>query len=327
MIYRNIAGAVSALLLLAFAGQAVAAGKYEGKKVLFIDSYHEGYAWSDGTLAGVEAVLKSSGADLQVVRMDTKRKKTDEDKLAAAEMVRQTIERYNPDVVIASDDNASKYVIVPYYMNAALPFVFCGVNWDASGYGFPTKNVTGMVEVAAADELFEFLYRLTDGRRVGYLAADVFTAHKEEENIAKTFGINFVASEYATDLADWQAKYRRLQSSVDILLVGNASGTDGWDDDAAASFVEKNTRVPSGAIHEHMARFALIGYTKLAEEQGEWAAKAALRILDGTSPADIPIARNKQGRLIVNARVAEGLGSGATVALGDILQSADQVIE
>jgi len=327
MINRRYLGAVSALLFAAFAGHADAAGKYEGKKVLFIDSYHEGYAWSDGTLAGVQSILDPSGAELQVFRMDTKRKKTDEDKLAAAEMARNTIEQFNPDVVIASDDNAAKYVIVPYYEDAALPFVFCGVNWDASGYGFPFKNVTGMVEVAAADELFEFLNRLTDGRRVGYLAADVFTAHKEQENIAKTFDINFTDTRYATDLADWQNKYRALQSSVDILLVGNSAGTEGWDDDAAASFVEKNSKIPSGAIHEHMTRFALIGYTKLAEEQGEWAAKTALKIIDGTSPADIPIARNTQGRLVINARIAQGLGDDVTVALGDMLQSADEVIE
>ncbi|MDH3230346.1 MAG: hypothetical protein OEN55_11185 [Alphaproteobacteria bacterium] len=327
MFSRKILGAVLALVFAAAASQAGAAGKYEGKKVLFIDSYHKGYAWSDATMAGVHSVLDSSGVELRVVEMDTKRKKTDEDKLAAAEMVRRTIESFRPDVVIASDDNASKYVIKPFYKDAALPFVFCGVNWDASGYGFPYKNVTGMVEVAAVDELFAFLERLTDGRRVGYLAAEVFTAHKEQENIEKTFGMNFAETRYATNMDEWQAQFRELQGKVDILLVGNSAGADGWDDDTAARFAEKNSKVPSGAIHEHMARFALIGYTKLGEEQGEWAAKTALRIIDGTSPSAIPITRNTQGRLIINARVAEGIGGGATAALGDMIQSADEVIE
>ena len=327
MTYRKILGAVTALLFATVAGQAVAAGKYDGKKVLFIDSYHEGYAWSDATFAGVRSVLDSSGAELQVVRMDTKRKKTDEDKLAAAEMVRRTIESFNPDVVIASDDNASKFVIKPYYKDAALPFVFCGVNWDASGYGFPYKNVTGMVEVAAVDELFAFLERLTDGRRVGYLAAEVFTAHKEQNNIEKTFGMTFAEARYANTTAEWQAQFKELQGKVDILLVGNSAGTEGWDDDAMARFAEKNSKVPSGAIHGHMARFALIGYTKLGEEQGEWAAKTALQIIDGTSPSAIPITRNKQGRLTINARIGESLGAETSLALGDMLQSADEVIE
>jgi ABC-type uncharacterized transport system substrate-binding protein len=327
MISRKILGAVSVLAFAAAVGQADAAGKYDGKKVLFIDSYHQGYAWSDGTEAGVHSVLDSSGVELRIVRMNTKRKKTDEDKLAAAEMVRRTIDTFRPDVVIASDDNASKFVIKPFYKDAALPFVFCGVNWDASGYGFPYKNVTGMVEVAAVDELFAFLERLTDGRRVGYLAAEVFTAHKEQNNIEKTFGMKFAEVRYANTMAEWQAQYRELQGKVDILLVGNSAGTEGWDDDAAARFVEQYSKIPSGGIHGHMSRFVLIGYTKLAEEQGEWAAKTALRILDGTSPSAIPIARNTQGRLVINARIAEGLGGGVTTAMGDMLQSADEIIE
>ena len=326
MISRKIMGAVAALALIFAAGQAGAA-KYDGKKVLIIDSYHQGYAWSDATVAGAMSVLNSSGAEVRIVRMDTKRKKTDEDKLAAAEMVRNTIESWKPDVVIASDDNASKFVIKPYYKDASVPFVFCGVNWDASGYGFPYRNVTGMVEVAAVDELFAFLERLTDGRRVGYAVADVFTAHKEQENIEKTFGMKFAELRYATTMDQWQSQFRELQGKVDILLVGNSAGVEGWDDDAAARWAERYTKVPSGAIHGHMARFALIGYTKLGEEQGEWAAKTALRIIDGTSPSDIPITRNKQGRLIINARVAEGLGGGTTVQLGEMLQSADEVIE
>ena len=49
------------------------AKKYAGKKILYIDSYHEGYEWSDGLATGIEAVLADSGAGLRIVRMDTKR--------------------------------------------------------------------------------------------------------------------------------------------------------------------------------------------------------------------------------------------------------------
>lgn len=328
MVFRKTLSIAAMLAFTAAAGQAGAAGKYDGKKVLFVDSYHEGYAWSDSTLAGVQSVIDSSGAELRIVRMDTKRKKTDDDKLAAAEMVKRTIEEFKPDVVIASDDNASKFVIKPYFVGSSTPFVFCGVNWDASGYGFPASNVTGMVEVAAVDELFNFLGKLTDGKRIGYIAAKVLTTEKELKNIEKTFGMKFSEVRYADTASEWQAQFKELQGKVDILLVGNAAGADGWDDDAMARFVEQNGKVISGAIHGHMKRFALVGYTKLGEEQGEWAAKTALRILDGTSPSAIPIARNTQGRLIVNARVAEALGSAVpTTQLAGIMQSADEVIE
>jgi ABC-type uncharacterized transport system substrate-binding protein len=328
MTIKIFAGFVSLLVFALVAGQAGAAQDFAGKRILFIDSYHDGYTWSDGTLAGVRSVLDGSGAELRVVRMDTKRNKSDEFKASAAEKVKAVIDSYKPDVVIASDDNASKYVIKPYYKDAALPFVFCGVNWDASGYGFPYSNVTGMVEVAAVDELFALLGRLARGDRIGYLAADVFTAQKEKKKIESTFDMTFSEVHFANSLSEWQSAYRELQSKVDIVLVGNAVGIDDWDADSAARFVERNAKVPSGAIHPHMTGLALVGYTKVAEEQGEWAAQAALRILGGTSPAAIPIARNKQGRLTINARIAERLhASSIPAALSELMESADEVIE
>jgi ABC-type uncharacterized transport system substrate-binding protein len=328
MTIKKALGALSLLVFVVAAGQVGAGQNYTGKKILFIDSYHEGYAWSDGIVNGARSVIDGSGAELRIVRMDTKRNKSDAFKKAAAERVRDVIETYRPDVVIAADDNASKYVIQPYYKDAATPFVFCGVNWDALSYGFPYVNVTGMLEVAAVDELFALLRGLAKGHRIGYLAADVFTARKEKDRIQKTFYMRFTKAHFAKTLAEWQAAYRDLQGKVDILLVGNSAGIDDWDNAAAARFVEQHSKIPSGAIHPHMTAFALIGYTKIAEEQGEWAARTALRILDGTPPLAIPIVRNTQGRLTVNARIAGRLhASSVPTALVELMESADQVIE
>jgi len=42
-----------------------------------------------------------------------------------------------------------------------------------------------------------------------------------------------------------------------------------------------------------MAPFVLVGYMKSGEEQGAWAARTALEILNGKSPAEIPVVENK----------------------------------
>jgi hypothetical protein len=83
--------------------------------------------------------LKESGIELKVFRMDTKRNADEAFKKDAALKAKAEIEAFKPDVVIASDDNASKFLIEPYYKNASLPFVFCGVNWDEKCTGFPVK--------------------------------------------------------------------------------------------------------------------------------------------------------------------------------------------
>ncbi len=318
------------LVVAAVAGALVSwsaiapAADYSGKKILYIDSYHEGYAWSDGITAGVQEVIGASGAELKIIRMDTKRNKSDEFKKEAALKAKAVIEQYQPDVVIASDDNASKYLIVPFYKNAELPFVFCGVNWDASPYGFPFDNVTGMVEVTSFGELVELLRGVANGDRIAVLGPDTMSEHREFEHTKRVFDMDYTAAVHVSTFEEWKRAFVDLQGQADILLLPNNSGINDWNDEEAAKFVEANAKIPSGSAHDFMAPFALIAYAKLAEEQGRWSGEAALKILDGTSPKDIPITRNKEGKLFINARIAELL----QVELPpDLLDAADTIIE
>ncbi len=299
------------------------AAEYSGKKILFIDSYHEGYAWSDGIVNSVIAGLDGTGAELKIVRMDTKRNKDESFKKEAALKVKGAIEQFKPDVVIAADDNASKYVIVPFYKNSNLPFVFVGLNWDASIYGFPTKNVTGMVEVSPIPQLLDQLKPYAKGTRIGHLGADVTSSRKEGKYYKKIFNIDLVEY-YATDLADWKKGFVEVQNQVDVMIVGNKAGINDWDDKDAAAFAETNTKIPTGATQPFIADYAMITFAKVAEEFGDWAAKTALQVLDGTSPADIPMVKNVMGSLIINVRIAKAFGAEIPY---ELLGTADRVIE
>ena len=316
---RFILSATTMILVLMVAAPVFAAGK----KVLFIDSYHEGYAWSDGVLKGIETGLEGKSIEFQIVRMDTKRNKSDDFKKAAALKVKSVIEGFNPDVVISSDDNAAKFLIMPYYKDADLPFVFCGINWDASVYGLPYSNATGMVEVAPVMELLEQMKQYAPGKKIGIIAADDLTTHKEADNYKKIFGIDTV-NYFASDMEDWKKGYIQLQGQVDTLLIANTAGLEGWNEGAAAAFVTANTKVPTGATLEHMAPFAMLSFTKIPEEQGFYAATTALRILDGTSPKEIPVVKNKDGKLYVNLKIAGALGIEIPF---EVLGSANKVIE
>ena len=69
---------------------------YAGKKVLFVNSYHEGYEWSDGIEAGLQDILKGSGVELEFVRLDTKRNPTDEFGREAGIKAKAEIEAFKP---------------------------------------------------------------------------------------------------------------------------------------------------------------------------------------------------------------------------------------
>jgi len=291
-------------LILVAAALCVLGGAAEAKqKVLFIDSYHEGYGWSDGITEGVKETLGNQ-VDLKVIRLDTKRNGSEDFKKKAALEAKAVIESYKPDVVIAADDNASKYLIVPYYKNSDLPFVFCGVNWDASGYGFPCKNVTGMVEVAPIDGLLAELGKCAKGTRLGIVGPDVLTAHKEVDNIVKTFNLD-PKTYFAKDVEDWKKGFAQLQGQVDLMILLSDGGLyDEYSPDLM-DWVTAHTKVPTGAAYDFMSKYALISFAKVSQEQGRWAAQAALDILNGKSPSSIPIAQNEEGLLIINYKILE----------------------
>ncbi|MFT4730181.1 MAG: ABC-type uncharacterized transport system substrate-binding protein, partial [Granulosicoccus sp.] len=46
--------------------------------------------------------------------------------------------------------------------------------------------------------------------------------------------------------------------------------------------------------HEWMMPYAAIGFTKVAEEHGEWAAASAIAILNGVRTIDIPLVTNRR---------------------------------
>lgn len=300
-----------------------AAADYAGKKVLFIDSYHAGYPWSDGITKGVRSGFEGTGVELKVLRLDTKRNKDEAFKQKAALEAKAVIESFGPDVVIAADDNASKYLIAPHYRDAELPFVFCGVNWDAGVYGYPYKNATGMVEVSGAKELVELLSGFAGGQRIGFLAEDTLTERKEAENYATKLGID-VKPVFVATFDEWKQKYRELQDQVDMLILGNFAGMSDFDLEAAKAWATQHAKIPSGAVQEGPDALAMIGYLKVPEEQGYWSAQTALKILDGAQAGTLPIAQNREGSVVINMRIAQAIGVELPYSL---LESATKVIE
>lgn len=298
----------AAALAVVLALAAGSAGAQPGKKVLFVDSYHQGYEWSDGVEDGAAKVLRPAGVTLEFVRMDTKRHGDEKWKRQAGLDARAAIERVKPDLVIVSDDNAVRYVLQEFYKDAALPFVFCGVNWDAKAYGLPYRNTTGMIEVALTTQLLERLKEYAKGRRIGFLTADTETERADQRAYRETLRIPFTAERLVKTLAGWKAAFQELQGQVDLLLLGNNAGISDWNEAEARAFAEAHSRIPSGAIYDWMMPYAMLGLTKLPAEQGIFAGKAALAILKGAAPASIPVTTNKEGQIFLNVKLASKAG-------------------
>ena len=278
-----------------------------GEKIVYVNSYHEGYPWSDAIETGLHKVLDGTGVELKIIRLDTKRNPDPEFGKTAGANAWSEIQAYKPDVVITSDDNAQKYLVVPFMKDSGIPVIFNGVNWDASAYGYPTATITGMIEVELPDQLIEILKTYAKGERLGYITIDTETERKVVDIYNTRFFGGQLQPYWVKTQDEFKTAFLAAQQEVDILFIGNNAGSDTWDEEALKQFIQTNTTIPTGSINDWMAPYSLLTLAKSGEEQGEWSAQTALSILGGKSPSEIAVAENKRGQLIVNLDLADKL--------------------
>jgi ABC-type uncharacterized transport system substrate-binding protein len=294
-------------------------------KILFISSYHTDKGeWTAGIKAGIDSVVSNrSDIELNTYNMDTRLKKSEKEKEKAARLAKQVIDSWQPDVVITSDDNAAKYLLLPYFRNADLPFVFCGLNWDASVYGLPYTNTTGMLEVQLIKQIIDHLSPYAKGKRIGTLRGDTLTNIKEQKHFEKHLGVS-MNSRYVTNLTQWKAQFQRMQEEVDMLVLGSIRALDNQSVpiEEVAKFVLKNTKVPTAAYDEFMKHISLVTVSTVPQEQGQWAAQQAINIIEGVLPAEIPIVQNIKAKRFLNMKIARRLGIKFPISL---LQSSNLV--
>lgn len=297
-----------------------AAANPAGRRVLHVDSYHQGNEWNDRIAEAVRITLEREGVELRIFRMDTKRRSSEPEMRAAAAEAAALIAEWRPDVVTMSDDNAVEYLLMPHFRDGDVPFVFCGLNWDAGVYGLPYANATGMVEVSPIPQILRLLQGHATGPRIGYLAEDTPTKRKEQAFHETLFGVTYDRTWLVSSYDDWAAAFVEAQSEVDMLMLLGVGALTDWDAPAARALAERETRIPTGTDFEWLMPYALLGVGKLPEEQGEWAAQAALRILGGTRPSEIPVTHNTKGQLLFNPRIAERLRISEAPALARMVE-------
>ena len=95
------------------------------------------------------------------------------------------------------------------------------------------------------------------------------------------------------------------------LLDRDFPSVKGVKDKELIQFIHENTTKPSGTLYGVYNKYSLISVAAIGNEQGEWSAAAALKILAGTSPKDIPVIHSSSKirfscntvRIETNARV------------------------
>lgn len=279
-------------------------GRYRGKRVLWVNSYHKGYTWSDAIGRGIRNIFYESGIEFDVFYMNTLENHGKAYNRNAGLLAFQKIRAYNPDLVIASDDNAQEFLVKPYLLKREIPVIFCGVNHVPERYGYPTPSITGMLEVQPVMELQHYLQLYAKGNRVGFLSGDVPMQRQLAQQYNEQFFDGRLQTYFVKTMEEFKQDFLAAQQDVDMLIFSSYFGIKDWNKEEAVQFIAHNNTLPLGAYAEYMQPYVIFNAGKLPEEQGYFAAKTALSILDGTKPEDIPFATNHLSQLIINIELA-----------------------
>mgnify|MGYP006282766805 FL=1 len=280
-------------------------------RIFYINSYHQGYGSSDDITAGIQETVATSGAELEIFYMDTKRQTSEQHIEAISAEALERIEHYKPNVIIASDDNAIKYIVAPHFKSGHIPVIFCGVNWSCEQYGLPTDNVTGMLEVLPLDEAFATLKEIyPDAKKLTILSENTTSEQNNKtylDPVYREFGYD---PQYALvdNYTDWKAAFLHANESADLIFFVTNGAIQNWDAEDAKAFITEHIKKPIFTADDFMMEYAVFGFTKVAKEQGIWAAERALEIINGASPRDFPVTKNQQAEIYINTLLAQKIG-------------------
>ncbi|MBF0465032.1 MAG: hypothetical protein HQK88_06500 [Nitrospirae bacterium] len=295
------------------------------KRVLILHSYDTSYGWVRDINVGINRVLKNKTH--YFVRwhyLDTKRHPWREFKENSGKVARSMIDKWQPDVIIAVDDDAQEYVAKYYNNNPKITIVFSGVNNEIEDYRFDkAQNVTGILERLPLDavkeglQTFSHMAGKTGPIKVFFIGDKSETVMGDEKWI-RQYNWNPVKLEgtcLVNTLDEWRDAVDNASKSVDYILVSNyrkilrSKGTSELvPPKELIDFTIKHSKVPVIGTNAFFGDDGgMLAIATSPFEQGTVAAKMAVDILDNkTHPKDIPIAVTSQFVVSMNdSRVKE----------------------
>lgn len=272
-------------------------------RVLILHSYYTDFSWVRDINKGLERVFKDKSYKLRYHYMDTKRHTDAEFKERAGQTVRKMINSWQPDVIVAIDDNAQQYVSRFYLDHPKIRIVFAGVNKTEADYGFDTaNNVTGVLERINYQAVKDILLQvLPEGkRRILHVSDNSPTSegiHKEIEGFDWS-PLQFTESIQCESLEQWKQVVKSAEGKVDFILFTHYHTLYRSDSDPnkvppkeVIDWTNANSTLPGVSFWGfYVEDGGMMAVALSPYEQGEVAADMAVRIIDdGLMPKEIPV--------------------------------------
>ena len=285
-------------------------------KILVVMSYEEDNPWCMQIKEGIDSVL-AGDSDIKYYYMDTK--KNISGGVRKAEEAHEIYKQFQPDGVIAADDNAQSMFVLPYLKDkVTTPVMFCAVNAEPAEYGYPASNVSGILERDFIKESIAFAKQLVPSiKTVGFLVKDSPSGRailKQVETESDTYLAKFAGFKLVQTIQETLVVLEAYQKTSDALFITATNGildADGnsLDNEQVTRIVAEAYKKPLiGANDFHVKYGVLCAVVKSGNAQGKISAEMLLKAMNGTPVRDIPVTVNKYGRRILNITAMKNLG-------------------
>ena len=298
---------------IASGSPALAEEQYE---VLVVFSYEENAPWTIEIREEIEKVL-SPVARLTFFYMDTKTALAGGLKKAAEAF--SLYQQLQPDGVIAVDDNAQSMFVVPYLKGqVTTPIMFCGVNAKPELYGYPTKNISGILERFHLEESISFARQLSGHIEtfafmvkegpVARLISEQLESEKDKLSARLVKFLTPGTMAEALKMAD------EIRDDTDLLFLVALWGLTDSDGNTlcerssipqlVAEFGKPTATIAASVVRQG----ALSAVITNGREHGHHAASMLLQAMGGVPIAQMPVISNSRGKRMINVSTMRKLG-------------------
>jgi signal transduction histidine kinase/ActR/RegA family two-component response regulator len=317
LFWRVFPSCITFCLFLCLPSESLASGesRHEGKKnVLILNSYHQGYKWTDDETRGAIAGLDPVGNDFKVVIecMGTKWAYAEPYFEQLRSTYRYKFHGIRFDLIIAADDDAFNFLKRnrdELFPNT--PVVFCGVNWfkpDSVPAGF--KGYTGVNEDVDIPATLDLMLNIHPGTKHVYVIADMTTTgqkiHAQFAGIVPKYkgrvSFTFLDDMDMSEILDTVARLGNDSLVLMTIFQKDKSGAF-YEFSESTRLISKSSRVPFYGLWDFNLGFGIVGGMLTSGfNQGKAAGEVALRILKGEKAEAIPVLMKSPNRFMFDSR-------------------------
>lgn len=278
----------------------------EMKHVLVLNSYHEGYRWTDDIVEGINSVFGPRFQRIQVdfEYMDAKRRISPAYLERLHQFYRYKFGDNDYDLVLCSDETAFGF-LQEYHREIfpETPVVFCGLEHFDEDMLEGKDFFTGVVEIFDLRATLATMLRLHPDRHRIYVVND-HTAMgrsigRELDKVIPDFpDLEFVPLE-GLEMEELQARLSHLPQDSLVLFLAFSRDVSGkyFTCEEGISRISSSSNVPVyGPWDFHLGHGIVGGLLAGGFDQGRRAALLAMRILEGEALSLIPVVRKYSDR-------------------------------